>query len=170
MWLFLLFREFQQWHNKKKPVSQYDDFYVSLCDFLDRLKRKARKNEVHNLVHIKWYITQEIFFFQVNVGWVTKHFKAHFLSPSTETSLVFISRFRSWPCWWTLIPWWRSGDVIFIFIWWIWKIYIKYEKKNPPEFENWQECVKYNIDISFYIATFKCLKMDNYKPVNLWTK
>lgn len=130
MWLFLLFREFQQWHNKKKPVSQYDDFYVSLCDFLDRLKRKARKNEVHNLVHIKWYITQENFFFQVNVGWVTKHFKAHFLSPSTETSLVFISRFRSWPCWWTLIPWWRSGDVIFIFIWWIWKIYIKYEKKT----------------------------------------
>lgn len=26
------------------------------------------------------------------------------------------------------------------------------------------------IDISFYNATFKCLKMDNYKPVNLWTK
>lgn len=23
---------------KKNPVSQYDDFYVSLCDFLDRLE------------------------------------------------------------------------------------------------------------------------------------
>lgn len=34
---FFYFVNFNKDLTKKNPVSQYDDFYVSLCEFLDRL-------------------------------------------------------------------------------------------------------------------------------------
>lgn len=130
---------------------------------------KARKNEVHNLVHIKWYITQEDFFSGERR-----------LSHKAFQGALLISLYRDEPRFHqpfqvltllmdidSLMTKWRCNFYLYLMnmknLYQIWK-------KNPPEFENWQECVKYNIDISFYIATFKCLKMDNYKPVNLWTK
>lgn len=43
-------------------------------------------------------------------------------------------------------------------------------KKKPHRSSRFGKNALNIIDISFYIATFKCLKIDNYKPVNLWTK